>query len=99
MVPKSYVQLKTFLFRAKLVGEELFSQIFEFFNCSQTKLVALFLYVLVFFMQFFRLTVFALSCRLFSDFSSDFSRFRASILSDVYCPHSAVRLLAKIKSI
>ena len=46
-------------------------------------------------MQIFRLTILRCS-RTFFEFSLTFSRFRSSILSDLFCSYSEVKLVANI---
>ena len=50
-------------------------------------------------MQIFWLTISRFSSWTFFDFSSDFSRFCSSFLSDRYCSHSDIKLVANIKSV
>ena len=52
--------------------------------------------VLVFFMQIFRLTILRFSSRTFFDLSSDFLCVPYSFLSDLYCSHFEVKLVANI---
>ena len=68
-------------------------------NCSWTKFIALIVNVLVFFMQIFAgpFCAFLLERSLTSQVT--FSRFRSSFLSDLYCFHSEVKLVANIKSV
>ena len=70
------------------------------FNCSRTKFVAIIVKVLLFLFHanfsLDRFCVFPLEHSLTSQVT--FLRFRSSILSDLYCFHSDVKLVANIKS-
>ena len=69
------------------------------FNCSRTKFVAIIVSVLLFYANFLLdgFCAFLLEHSLTSQVT--FSRFRSSFLSDLYCSHSEIKLVANIKSI
>ena len=71
----------------------------DFFNCSRTNFAAIIVNVLVFLMQIFLLDRFcSVSCRTFFDFSINFFTL-CSFFSNLYCSHSEMKLVAKIKLI